>query len=334
MISIDDYSVEKSCTYKNEEYLVRDNGAVLRKARLNQKVRPMDNQWTFGKNNDRTGYLDIAGVRVHRIVATAFHGEPPTKEHIVDHIDTNRHNNRPTNLRWVTKLENAVLNEATRKKIEYKTGVDIYQFLKEPDKYRHLLTDTDISWMRRVTEEEAQICLENVKSWGLKSSNEYSVAKMGNWVYQYRPDAIAEAHSKVQFADDEADLFRASIGTPLAFQKNWSTPTAYVCCPERIEGDPMECYFSNLSKDLTFCINEYGKSIILDFALVDKREIVIITKIPSGIKHFALAKIIYKNGKYIHENLGSFFTPEGAQKYFTLEQGLEWTGGEVFDDFC
>ena len=39
MVDINDYREEKSCVYKDEEYLVRDNGAVLRKARLNQRVR-------------------------------------------------------------------------------------------------------------------------------------------------------------------------------------------------------------------------------------------------------------------------------------------------------
>jgi len=33
---------------------------------------------------------------------TAFHGAPPTNDHFVDHIDTNKQNNRPANLRWVT----------------------------------------------------------------------------------------------------------------------------------------------------------------------------------------------------------------------------------------
>ena len=50
-------------------------------------------------------------------MATAFHGEPPTKEHVVDHIDTNKQNNRPENLRWVTRLENILLNPITAKRI-------------------------------------------------------------------------------------------------------------------------------------------------------------------------------------------------------------------------
>ncbi len=44
-----DFKREKVCIYKNETYSVRDNGAVLRHPRENGRVRPTDNQWTFGK---------------------------------------------------------------------------------------------------------------------------------------------------------------------------------------------------------------------------------------------------------------------------------------------
>ena len=86
MVSLDNFEIENKCLYKDERYSVRDNGAVLRHTPLNKRTRPTDNQWTLGKLNNKTGYLEIASVRIHRIVATAFHGEPPTKEHVVDHI--------------------------------------------------------------------------------------------------------------------------------------------------------------------------------------------------------------------------------------------------------
>jgi len=53
-----------------------------------------------------------------------------------------------------------------------------------------------------------------------------------------------------------------------------------------------------------------------------------------GIKPWALARVVYKDVVYMHYNEGSFFKEDGATKYFTLAQGLEWTGGEVFDDYC
>jgi hypothetical protein len=89
MSNLEDFDKEIECFYKEERYAVRDNGAVLRYPINGKKKRPTDNNWTFGKLNLKSGYLEIAAVRIHRIVATAFHGEPPTKEHVVDHIDTN-----------------------------------------------------------------------------------------------------------------------------------------------------------------------------------------------------------------------------------------------------
>ena len=38
MADINDYREEKSCIFKGEEYLVRDNGAVLRKSQSNKKT--------------------------------------------------------------------------------------------------------------------------------------------------------------------------------------------------------------------------------------------------------------------------------------------------------
>ena len=45
-------------------------------------------------------------------------------------------------------------------------------------------------------------------------------------------------------------------------------------------------------------------------------------------------KITFENGFYIHESQGTFFTLEGAEKQFTLAQGLEWAGGDSIDDYC
>ena len=59
----------------------------------------------------KTGYDYIAFSRhgsfsVHRLVCTAFHGEPPTAKHEPNHIDTCRTNNRADNLEWLTRKEN------------------------------------------------------------------------------------------------------------------------------------------------------------------------------------------------------------------------------------
>ena len=155
-----EYTRELECEYKGERYKVRDNGAVLRMTREGKPKRPKDDIWTFGDRIDR-GYAWFCGEAVHRIVAIAFLGEPPTKQHVVDHIDTNRQNNRPENLRWLTKLENILLNPITKAKIEYWCG-SVEIFLADPSQLRgHENEDANFAWMRAVSPTEAQNTLAN-----------------------------------------------------------------------------------------------------------------------------------------------------------------------------
>lgn len=184
-----DFIQEVFCTYKEEQYFVRDNGAVLRLPRDNNKPRPTDNKWTFGKLNRDTGYLEIAAERVHRILATAFKGESPTKEHVVDHIDTNKQNNRPENLRWVTRLENILLNPITTKRIELVCG-SVEAFLAEPSKFRDLFPEPNYQWMCTVSKEEAQTSLKRLTDWA-SSDKSFSGGTLDKWIY-YRENTHNE----------------------------------------------------------------------------------------------------------------------------------------------
>lgn len=181
MYILDDFEKEVECIYKNETYSVRDNGSVLRHPQTGKKPRPTDNKWTFGKYNDKTGYAEIAGERVHRIVAIAFIGSPPSPQHVVDHIDTNRRNNRPENLRWVTKLENILLNPITAKKVEYLCG-SIENFLKDPSILRDNASDPNFAWMRAVSKEEAAASLERFQNWS-KNDKPSTGGSLGEWIY-------------------------------------------------------------------------------------------------------------------------------------------------------
>lgn len=52
---------------------------------------------------------ECKGHGVHRLVALAFLGDPPTPDHVVNHINNMKHDNRVENLEWVTQSENAKL---------------------------------------------------------------------------------------------------------------------------------------------------------------------------------------------------------------------------------
>lgn len=67
------------------------------------------------KINKTNNYYMFGGYYLHRIVAELF-VENPLNKKCVDHIDTNRHNNRADNLRWVSYKENSN-NELTRSHI-------------------------------------------------------------------------------------------------------------------------------------------------------------------------------------------------------------------------
>lgn len=54
----------------------------------------------------------------HILVCTAFHGPRPTPKHQVDHINRDKWDNRPENLRWVTCHENHMNGKLHLQKLE------------------------------------------------------------------------------------------------------------------------------------------------------------------------------------------------------------------------
>ena len=169
MISPSDYySITKECIYKGERYSIRDNGAIQRHARIGKRHRKDDDIWTFGIPCSQSGYMKIGNEVVHRIVATAFHGEAPTPQHVIDHIDTNRRNNRPENLRWLTRLENVLNNPITRNRIIYCCG-SIEVFIKNPAILKEFVNkDPNFEWMQAVSPDEARNAIENLPQFGIR----------------------------------------------------------------------------------------------------------------------------------------------------------------------
>lgn len=337
MVSVDDYNEVKDCIYKDEHYSARDNGAVMRHQREGMRKRKFDEIWSFGTPNINTGYMDFCGERVHRIVATAFHGPAPSEQHVVDHIDTNRHNNRPENLRWLTKLENVLNNEITRKKVELICG-SIEAFLENPWLlYGHEKEDKNFSWMRNVTPEEAQISLAKLTEWANKTSQSKG-GTMGEWIFQdvprpaidsaivYKEPAFPNFSNMLEESFDmnpatndvieEYEPLKVQSLTPNAIQLNWKYPVEFPCCPQQDTDNPLEAYRANMAKGKVFSTNDWGESTILKFGMTDADTLWVMCKINIGWKSHAITKITYKDGIFYHENKGVYDFGDEPEKIF------------------
>lgn len=73
---------------------------------------------------------------VHRLVCSAFHGVAPEGKPHVAHYDGDRQNNRPGNLRWVSRSENLAdsIRHGTVKLIQYR--MDGYKPRRNPNPRR------------------------------------------------------------------------------------------------------------------------------------------------------------------------------------------------------
>jgi hypothetical protein len=77
---------------------------------------------------------------IHRLVAFAFIGAPPTPEHCVNHINGDKTNNVPPNLKWVSQGEN--ISHA------YRTGLNPGPVVKGVKNPRAKLTDEQVKEIR------------------------------------------------------------------------------------------------------------------------------------------------------------------------------------------
>lgn len=307
-VRVNDYTEERDCIYKGEHYSVRDNGAIMRHQREGMRKRKLDGVWSYGMPNFATGYMDFCGERVHRIVATAFHGPAPSDQYIVDHIDTNRQNNHPDNLRWLTKLENILNNEITRKKVELICG-SIEAFLENPSiLYGYESEDSNFRWMRNVTPEEAQNCLNNWRHWAKTAAPKTDYKKadshVGDWIYgstpkmnepksHTEPAKVASTPTITDLQVDQSEgvtidtneWLSQTFGTERQEKKkedddvwfesstssakqSWWTKTEFPCCPSEIMEDGLDRYQENIKEGKPFSVNTYATYYVIDSKVV------------------------------------------------------------------
>lgn len=335
-----DYTEEVTCQFRGETYSVRDNGAVKRHARPGLRRRKLDEVWTFGQEGTDK-YMFINGVRVHQIVATAFYGDQGKEGKVVDHKDTNRCNNRPENLHWVTRVENALNNPITRKRIVLACG-SVEAFLENPSVLKGKSLGHNLDWMCTVIKEEAANCKANLERWAAEDVEPKKPEErrtIGPWIlekYMGEPMHMGEPKPTplpqvdIRQVEPPKPEFYDSL-TPNALQEDWKTPTAFVCCPQGSLS--LEDYCDALKVGRTFQENTYGEGEVEDFALVGDK-LCVMVHMPGSIKEWGVTLVYIKDDKYIHQSHGTYFERNGAAKAITLFRGEEWTGGPCYDDYC
>lgn len=286
-----------------------------------KRRRPLDEIWTFGSPSASDGYLSISEHKVHRIVATAFHGEQPSNGHVVDHIDTNRRNNRPNNLRWVTRLENILLNPITAKRVEYLYG-SIEEFLADPSNPKNGTLTMDFEWMRTVSRTEAEYSRKRMLAWA-QSDRPSSGGTLGDWVFG-RTAAPVDTPAQIVVSK-----------TPGAVQRNWKVPAEFPLCPQTTEEGRLATYHDRLKEGAIAVISPFGNTKVGKAALAaGGTALFILGEHDKGaIKPWSLARVTFENDKFVHESLGTYFTRKGVEKEYVLAQGLTWEGGDTFDDY-
>ena len=326
----------RECDYKGEHYSVRDNGAIMRHPKPGKNPRPMDNVWTFGKRDDKTAYMLWGAHRVHIIVAYAFLGERDSSVYVVDHIDTNRCNNRVENLRWFTRLENALNNPITRKRIEWLCGGDIQKFIDDPSCLRTEDPKArDLSWMRTVTPEEAKTAMSNLMRWAKKTPvrNPETDATGTNvqkkdpeWMFKKRTMwQQREAHHNYP---DPHIAYCIGVEQQCAYpewaiQYNWDPPTSFPLCPASFSENAIDEYANALSKGAVFSENKNGKSTIIDFRKDPHRGGFVVLLETNDHRPFVVIRVMATDASIVHENYaGIYKTLEEAQNRF--EEELKW----------
>lgn len=331
--------------FKGDSYLVRDNGAVWRRSRPGARRRKLDESWTFGTVDKHSGYFVMNGHVIHRIVATAFCGPKPSSDHVVDHIDTNRLNNRAENLRWVTRLENVLLNPITRRRIELAFG-SLEAFFENPGAQR--IPNWD--WMRTVTKEQATESRARLLAWAEKGEPAKG-GVIGDWLFatgpteqkrfagKLPPQMTAGVKASGQHSLSEREPVSEPIDkpslTPGAVQRRWRTPTEFPQCPPIRGNATLDSYLMRLGTGVVFARNRYGESTVVEAAVANDL-LSVICRTGSGVKEWTVAQVSVEADAVCHVSGGTFFTKEGALKAHFRALGVAFDEAlyESIDDYA
>jgi hypothetical protein len=237
-------------------------------------------------------------------------------------------------LRWLTRLENALKNPATRKKIEFLCG-SIEDFLKNPSMLNSLQGDPNFTWMRAVTPEEAQNCLTRMSFWASTSSKP-SKFKTRTTSKNSFDERVFKPLQKWEVGLGREPGLDLTL-TPWCAQYMWESNRYFPSCPKAFEIDPLGDYFQNLTvgavlsygdHDLDSTKLEVVQSLIL-------RETASILVMCEGLDHrlsIVGIELHEKSRHFIHFLLGSYSTKSEADGAFLVKKELKdfWSAAYTY----
>lgn len=253
-------------------------------------------------------------------------------------------------------MENTLNNPITRAKIELICG-SVEAFLKNPNLLQgHESENTNFKWMRVVTPEEAERSLKCWNEWAAKPVDERMPKGKGTGEWLYEKEA-SEVETKPQrrfqyvgpynsYAEHIAAVeemnriehekqygLKDSL-TPGAKQVEWKRQRNFLRHLRKFQRRLFKTIFHGSQKAQYIAeISIPTLQFMLLLCSEDQSHLAVLTEI-SGVTNYALSEVTYENGYFIHKSIRTFFTEDGANKYYTYSLGKEWNGGDVMEDFC